>query len=198
MNRIGVLSMREGDGMQNRSAGGAVRAPLRLARWLVSLWVLSFLVSGCGFHLRTWDLEGNVDTAKLTSNLRNPVADPLGRALKSAGVEVVDSGEVDVAIELISDEESRRSISVTNQARAAEYQTTLTVVYAVHDGSGNVLAEPRTVRASRTFTVDRNNLVGSSEEQALLQREMVDDLVQQIIRGVNAVVTTNASGGSAT
>jgi outer membrane lipopolysaccharide assembly protein LptE/RlpB len=53
--------------------------------------------------------------------------------------------------------------------------------------------------------VDRDNLVGSSEEQALLQREMTDDLVQQIIRGVNAVVTAapasasgTASGSSAT
>ena len=181
-----------GDGQRTRMTWA------RLARWSICLSMLPLLVSGCGFHLRTWDLEGNVDTAKLTSNLRNPVAEPLGRALKSAGVEVVGSGEADVSIELISDQESRRSVSVTNQARAAEYQTTLTVVYSIQDGTGNVLAEPRSVRASRTYTVDRNNLVGSSEEQALLQREMVDDLVQQIISGVNAVVTANASGGSAT
>ena len=37
------------------------------------------------FHLRTWELDGNIETAKITSNLRNPVADPLGRALQSAG-----------------------------------------------------------------------------------------------------------------
>jgi LPS-assembly lipoprotein len=159
------------------------------------------LVAGCGFHLRTWELDGNIETAKITSNLRNPVADPLGRALKSAGVDVVGSGDADVTIELISDRTSRRAVSVTDQARAAEYQTTLTVVYALHDGKGDPLASARSVRASRIYTVDRDNIVGSSEEQALLEREMVDDLVQQIIRGVNAVVTAPAAastGSSAT
>ncbi len=157
---------------------------------------LAALVAGCGFHLRTWELDGNIETAKITSNLRNPVADPLGRALRSAGVEVVGSGAADVTIELLSDRSNRRAVSVTDQARAAEYQTTLTVVYAVHDAKGDTLADARSVRASRIYTVDRDNIVGSSEEQALLQREMVDDLVQQIIRGVNAVVTTPPSAGS--
>lgn len=167
--------------------------PTSLLRSWVGLSVLLGLLAGCGFHLRTWELEGNIDTVRITSNLRNPVAEPLGRALKSAGVEVVDGGAADIAIELISDRENRRSVSVTDQARAAEYQTTLMVVYSVQDGAGTVLTEPRSVRASRIYEVDRDNLVGSSEEQALLQREMVDDLVQQIIRGVNAAVTTSAS-----
>jgi LPS-assembly lipoprotein len=159
------------------------------------------VAAGCGFHLRTWELDGNIETAKITSNLRNPVADPLGRALKSAGVEVVGSGSADVTIELVSDATSRRAVSVTDQARAAEYQTTLTVVYALHDAKGDTLASARSIRASRVYTVDRNNIVGSSEEQALLQREMVDDIVQQIIRGVNAVVAAPAAastGSSAT
>ena len=35
--------------------------------------------------------------------------------------------------------------------------------------------------------MDRDNIVGSSEEQALLVREMQTDLVQQILRALNAV-----------
>lgn len=153
-------------------------------------------LTACGFHLRTWELEGNVETARITSNLRNPVADPLGLALERAGVDVVGSGDADITIELISDRSSRRAVSVTRQARAAEYQTTLVVVYALHGADGSSLAEPRSIQASRVYTVDRDNIVGSSEEQALLQREMVDDLVQQIIRGVNAVVTAAAASGT--
>lgn len=168
-----------------------------IARALMFGGVAAF-ITGCGYHLRTWELDGNIDTAKITSNLRNPVADPLGRALRSAGVDVVGSGAADVTIELISDRQSRRSVSVNDQARAAEYQTTLTVVYAVQDANGEPLATARSIRASRIYTVDRDNIVGSSEEQALLQREMVADLVQQIIRGVNAVVTTPAAQTNAT
>ena len=162
------------------------------ARYLLTAFLgalLTLLISsGCGFHPRSWDLEGNVASAKITANQRNPLAEPLGRALRSAGVTIVESGEADLLVELLADRQNRRSISVTDQARAAEYETTLSVQYAVHDKDGNTLSAPRWVRASRTYEVDRNNLVGSSEEQSLLEREMVTDLVQQLIRGINAVV----------
>jgi LPS-assembly lipoprotein len=162
---------------------------LRLIGFIVAL-----AIAGCGFHLRTWDLEGNVEAASITSNPRNPLAEPLGRALQSAGVELVDDrSSADVVVELLADERGRRSVSVTDQARAAEYETSLRVRYAVHGRGGETLMEPTWIQASRIFQVDRDNLVGSSQEQALLEREMVTDLVQQVIRGLNAV-TREESG----
>ena len=160
-----------------------------------SLLILLALLSigGCGYHLRTWDLEGNIETAKITANARNPLAVPLGRALQNAGVELVDSGSADVTIELLGDRSNRRAVSVTDQARAAEYETSLQVQYGVLGKQNEVLADPRWIRAARIYQVDRNNLVGSSEEQALLEREMVSDLVQQLIRGLNAVVRDESS-----
>ena len=92
------------------------------ARLVGLLPVVALLATACGFHLRTWNLEGNVETARITSNPRNPLAEPLGRALESAGVTLVeDAGSVDVVVELLADERGRRSVSVTDQARAAEY-----------------------------------------------------------------------------
>lgn len=153
----------------------------------ITCFVVCFALVGCGFHLRTWDLEGNVETARITANPRNPLAEPLGRALRSAGVTVVEDSDVDVVIELLEDRKGRRSVSVTDQARAAEYETSLQVRYAVRGGDGATLLDPTWIRAARIFQVDRDNLVGSSQEQSLLDREMVNDLVQQIIRGLNAV-----------
>ena len=154
----------------------------------VIIVLLGILVSGCGFQLRTWDLEGNISSAQVTANARNPVAEPLALALRSAGVDLVEgAGTPDVVIELLNDSTSRRSVSVTDQARAAEYETSLRVRYTIRDGDGNTLLQPTNLEASRIYEVDRANLVGSSQEQALLQREMVSDLVQQIIRGLDAV-----------
>jgi len=163
---------------------------LRRATWLV---VLALAASSCGFHLRTWDLEGSVASARLIANARNPLAEPLGRALRTAGVEVVDGEEADVVIELLADRRDRRSVSVTDQARAAEYETSLQVQYAVRDGAGSMLMAPRWVAARRVYRVDRDNLVGSSQEQTLLEREMVNDLVEQVIRGLNTVVRNRSS-----
>ena len=159
----------------------------------VSLSLLAVLLaSACGFHLRTWDLEGQVESARVIANARNPLAEPLGRALRSAGVEVIDGGDPDLVIELLGDRRGRRSVSVTDQARAAEYETSLQVQYAVRDGAGSLLQQPRWVAARRVYRVDRDNLVGSSQEQALLEREMVSELVDQILRGLSAAVRSRS------
>ena len=158
--------------------------------------LLAALLSGCGFHLRTWDLEGTVDTARITANVRNPVAESLKRGLQNAGVELVENSEdADVLIELLADKRGRRSVSVTSRARAAEYETSMQVQYAIHGKDEKVLIEPRWVRASRIYQVDAVNIVGGSEEETLLEREMVNDLVQQLIRSLNAVTREQSSAG---
>lgn len=177
-----------------RDAGCLEKRALRRIGWLSAVLAVVAL-AGCGYHLRTWDLAGSVQTAKIVSNPRNPLAEPLGRALAGAGVEVLDSGAADVIIELINDRSSRRNVAVTSQARAAEYEATLSVQYRVTDEAGKELIAPRWLRASRVYRVDRGNPVASNQEQALLEREMVGDLVQQLIRGMNAVVI--ADGDSA-
>jgi len=169
------------------------------AAWLHKMRILPglgivLLMAGCGFHLRTWDLEGSIDTARITANARNPLAEPLRRGLLGAGVELVENDQdADVVIELLADQRGRRSISVTRRARAAEYETSLQVQYAVRGSGEKMLIAPRWMRASRIYEVDLNNLVGSSEEQSLLEREMVNDLVQQLIRSLNAVAREAAT-----
>jgi LPS-assembly lipoprotein len=76
----------------------------------------------------------------------------------------------------------------------AEYQLNLQVLYGVRDADQELLA-PQWARSARVYQVDRDNLVGSNEEETLLEREMRSDLVQQIIRAVNAV-TTEAAGAA--
>ena len=49
------------------------------------------------------------------------------------------------------------------------------------------------MRAVRTYRIDRNNLVGSAEEERLLTSEMEQDLVQQILRSLDAATRPPAS-----
>ena len=79
---------------------------------------------------------------------------------------------------------------------AAEYELTMTAHYQISPGGpggpgGNDAAseavQDRHLEVSRIFAIDQGNVVGSSEEQALLMAEMREDLVQQIIRNMNTV-----------
>ena len=104
-------------------------------------------------------------------------------------------GESQVVVELLEQRTRRRSVSVTGQGRAAEYETTLEVRYQVHDKNGVELIAARWLRSERVFRVDRNNIVGNSEEQALLEQEMRNDLIQQILRSLDAVTRSTANAG---
>lgn len=159
---------------------------------LGSLVLITLLLTcGCGFHLRTFDLTSTVSSAYVTSNTRNFLTEPLRTSLRQVGVnEASSAGEAELVVQLVEQRRERRSVSVTGAALAAEYELTLGVrfsVFNVSDGQQNVLIEPRWAQITRLYRIDPNNLVGSSEEQALLEREMVADLVAQVIRALNAV-----------
>ncbi len=159
---------------------------------LGSLVLIALLLTcGCGFHLRTFDLTSTVSSAYVTSNTRNFLTEPLRTSLRQVGVnEASSAGEAELVVQLVEQRRERRSVSVTGAALAAEYELTLGVrfsVFNVSDGQQNVLIEPRWAQITRLYRIDPNNLVGSSEEQALLEREMVADLVAQVIRALNAV-----------
>lgn len=159
------------------------------ARIALLLALMALAAQGCGFHLRTWDLGASVESVFVEANPRNPMTAPLERGLRQAGVTLAGSSqEADLVVTLLDSRRLRRSISVS-QARAAEYEMILGVRYQVSDGAGNVLTPAQWLERERVFRVDRDNIVGSSEEQALLEREMESDLVGQIIRALNAVVT---------
>lgn len=119
----------------------------------------------------------------------------LERSLEIAGVRVVDAGQADIIVELSRQTESRRSVSVAGDARAAEYEMELRVIVAVADGDGNELVAQRTLTTERVFQLDRDNVVGSSDEQALLVREMRDDVVQRIMQTLGTLTSQRDENG---
>ncbi|MCY4564908.1 MAG: LPS assembly lipoprotein LptE, partial [Gammaproteobacteria bacterium] len=85
----------------------------------------------------------------------------------------------------------RRTVAGTGSARAAEYEVTISVRFAIRSGA-RVLREPVWLDASRVFVVDRDNIAGTAGEQALIEAELANDLVGQIMRALNAAAATVA------
>ena len=153
------------------------------------LWLsVGMLVTGCGFRLRSYNLEAGVESYAMTGQVQSRVAQPLRQGLKQAGVPEAESpAQAEMIIELLDQRVERRSASTGRNARATEYEMTIGVQFALTDGAGNELAPARWIERGRVFRIDRENIVGASEEQAILEREMVQDLVGQIIRAMDAV-----------
>ncbi len=159
---------------------------------------LTALLGGCGFHLRSYDAGADLGSAYVASNARNLLEQPLRDALRQAGVaEAPSASQAEVVVELLDSRQQRRNISFSGQARVAEYEAVLRVRYRVRDGDGNELVPDQWLERERVYSVDPDNIVGSSEEQALLEREMERDLVQSILRTVNTVVQQRSAAEAA-
>jgi LPS-assembly lipoprotein len=169
--------------------------------------LLLLVLAGCGFHLRGSELSANFETVYVSSVSAITIEQQLARSLGFAGVEVItDRSAADVVIDLTSQREARRSISVTERARTAEYEISLEIGYRIvgqepvaddEEPVETVLVEDRSVRVARTFRLDRNNIVGSSEEQALLRGEMEQDVVQQILRSLDTATRNQTNAAEA-
>lgn len=152
----------------------------------VGVWLAILAATGCGFQLRTWDLAAGFETVRIEAGSGVDLDADLARALASAGVRVVNAGGA-VAVRLSDQRDDWRSVSVTREARTAEYELALQVNVVVKDSEGNVLFPARVLRTERVARLDRNNLVGSSEERRLLAVEARDELVGRMVRTLDAL-----------
>ena len=163
-------------------------------------WLLGALaglsLSACGFRLRSWELGSAFDGVVLENPGRHAIGEPLRRAITQTSVPLMSGADARaealaparlLVLRVLEAGEDLRTASVGGNARTAEYELTARVRFDVTDGSGAALAAPRWAQARRVYLLDRGNLVGSNEEQALLRREMHTDLVQQVMRVLNAV-----------
>ena len=151
-------------------------------------------VAGCGFQLRSYNFAGSVDSFAVTGKSRLAISQELRRGLSQAGVNEVSAEDAAIKVEILEQRRDRRSVSVAGSARAAEYETSLAVRYRILGAGSEELAPATWIERQRVYRIDRDNIVGSSEEQALLEAELMQDMVGQIIRAMEAV-SRNANAG---
>lgn len=160
------------------------------------LIVTACLTAGCGFHLRTWDWAGTDLSIHVRADAMSALAGSLRRALRQAGAAVSPTAaDADIVIRILDERRSRRVASVVAGARAAEYELIAGVHYAIRAGKEQLVA-PRWAEASRVFSIDRTSLAGSSEEQALIEGELQADLVQHVLRSLNAALAVRQESPS--
>lgn len=154
--------------------------------WNGPFCVVVLLVAGCGFHLRTWDLGTALQAIHIDADASVDLDRELAQAIRSANVRLAaDAADADVVVKLSRQRQNRRSAAVT-AGRAAEYEMSLSIRFALESPSGEVFTAASELTSERVARLDRDNIVGSSEEQALLVREMRADLVDRIVRVLGA------------
>jgi LPS-assembly lipoprotein len=155
--------------------------------------VLAFaavLLAGCGFHLRK-EVQLPASMKKVHIVIADPtsaLAKDLAKALPRSGTEVVAEPGPDVAIMNISANAfSTDVLSVSGGARANEYSLRYHVEFEVLNAAGTAMLPKQVIELSRDFTFDSTQTLGLAAETDLLTQELERDMVQTILRRLEAL-----------
>lgn len=147
---------------------------------------LALLLSACGFQLRGTG-ETSFALQELNLQARNSYGETamqFEELLKDNGVRVYPGARY--TLDLVREQNHRRTASYTSSARSAEYELTSVLDYEFLGPQNTVLLQD-SVEVQKVYVHDSSNLIGSDQEANQLRGEMRRELLQQLsmrIRGI--------------
>jgi LPS-assembly lipoprotein len=152
--------------------------------------ILLLLLAGCGFKpSNVVQLNGQTGPFSVSSdNIYSSLADNIERAFNASGARVAQNGEPTYRVVIVSENTDTRALSINEFAQVREFVIRYTVVYSLSDPAGKVLIDNQTVALRRVYTYDSQLSVGSPAEEALLIREMQDEMIRAILRRTSVVL----------
>lgn len=153
------------------------------------LLLLAASLTACGFHMR-----GEVTLPSGLQRVHVQIADPfsplkrdLEAALRRGGANVEENagdGIADVVISAVSLGPIARSVGAN--AYVNEFSMVYHVEVQITDAANKVVIPKQVIEHSREFTFDQTQAIGTTAEQDEIKKEMERDMVQAILRKVDA------------
>lgn len=141
---------------------------------------LAVMLSACGFQLRG---TGNSDLTIKELDLKardtyGATVTQLHQALENSGVSIHPGAPYKLL--LVSEQESKRSLSYSSGGRSAEYELSNVLSYQISTHDNLLLLEDK-LQVQKVYLHDGSNLTGSDQESLETRKEMRRDLVQRMI-----------------
>ena len=141
------------------------------------------LLSGCGFHLRG---PQALDFATVHINVpeQSEFGAQLRRLIATTGTTRVeeDAARAEARLQILANDRGREILSLTGAGKVREYQLVQVLRFQLLDRAGKTVIPPTSLSARREYTFDDSQVLGKDQEEALLYRDMQNDLVQQLMR----------------
>lgn len=144
-------------------------------------------LSGCGFHLRG-DVEYRFTSLYLNAPADQPITTELRRAIAgAAGTTLADAPtNAQVILDLTGIADDKQVLSLSGGGRVREFLLVKRVTLALHDSSGRDWLPAADIAVRRSYTFNETEVLAREAQEARLLREMQSDLVQQIVRRLQA------------
>ncbi len=151
--------------------------------------LLPILLGSCGFALRGSDAV-SANFSELALNLEQPNSEfsrLLRRSLDVANVETtIGMSATTPTLNLSNEQIVSRPVTVNPRARAAQYEIRLSLQMSLVL-NGDFLIPQQSLIVQRNYFEDIANIAGNREEVEIITAEMRRDLVNQLMRRLEAV-----------
>lgn len=160
-------------------------------RRLLSLGGVAAVLTGCGFRLRqTGDYPFRTLFAGFPTT--TPLGAELSRQLRGTGriellTEAKQAQQADVILDIVQEQRQRVVVGTNASGQVRELQLRMTVKFRLRTPEGVEWVEPTELYQQRDLSFNETAALSKEVEEAMLYRDMQNDIVQQIVRRLSRV-----------
>ena len=148
--------------------------------------VVPLALTGCGFALRqTGDYP--FKTLFAGFSVASPLGAELARQLRGTGriellTEAKQAQQADVVLDILQEQRQRVVVGLNASGQVRELQLRMTVKFRLRNPDGMEWIEPIELYQQRDLSFNETAALSKEIEEAMLYRDMQNDIVQQIMR----------------
>lgn len=166
----------------------------RIASLALSLFCLAMLAA-CGFQLRgTGSNSGTLPfkSVYVAGSENSVFVNTLKRYITASGTEVTsDPKAAEAIIDVMKEAQTKSILSRNSQGRVREYTLQYTMQFRVRNNQNAILLPADEISLRRTISFNESAVLAKESEEAMLYRDMQNDMVQQVVRRVAALRSQN-------
>lgn len=166
-----------------------------MLRKILCLFFLSFILSGCGFHLRGHEpLPPQLHILYLeTASPYSPLTKQIQQTLNSIGIILVPCAQqAPVTLKILCSDFTQVITSIGSSGQITTYLLTQTITYQLMNCKGCVIHGPLIACTTRTYSIAANQILGDTAALNSLRIEMQRDVIYQILNHLRAPNTQAA------
>ncbi len=149
------------------------------------------VLSGCGFQLRQTS-DYPFKTLFPGFSLTSPMGAELSRQIRGTGriellTEPKQAQQADVVLDILQESRQRVVVGLNAAGQIRELQLRMTVRFRLRTPDGVEWIEPAEIYQERDLSFNETAALSKEIEEAMLYRDMQNDIVQQIVRRLSRV-----------
>jgi LPS-assembly lipoprotein len=149
--------------------------------------IMMSLITSCGYSMRgSLNLPPSLEKISVYSGSYSDLVNSINSTLQNSGITVTSSNSKHLyRIVVISEELNRRQLSMNITGRVNEYELIYEVKYEINSPNEKNLSD--SIILYRDYSFDENNVMGNSDREDDIHKEMISTASTLIFNKLRAV-----------